>query len=88
MTVGISDLTQLKTCGMIKYSSPTCSCTNYLELNQKTSLFGMENNVINFEPLPLKEQENGKKLWIINGYRVWAENYQQALELAAIIDKL
>jgi len=48
----------------------------------------MENNTMNFEPLPLKEQENGKKLWIINGYRVWAENYQQALELAAIIDKL
>lgn len=39
------------------------------------------------EPVPIKEQENGKKLWIINGYRVWAENYQQALELAAIIDK-
>lgn len=38
------------------------------------------------EPLPLKEQENGKKLWIINGYRVWAQNYQQALELAAMID--
>ena len=36
-------------------------------------------------PLPLKEAE-GKKLWIINGYRVWAENYEQALELAAMID--
>lgn len=38
------------------------------------------------EPLPLKEQENGKKLWIINGYRVWAQNYEQALEQAANID--
>jgi hypothetical protein len=36
-------------------------------------------------PLPLKERD-GKKLWIINGYRVWAENYEQALELAAMID--
>ena len=36
-------------------------------------------------PLPLKEAD-GKKLWIINGYRVWAENYEQALELAAMID--
>ena len=36
-------------------------------------------------PLPLKEQD-GKKLWIINGYKVWAENYEQALELAAMID--
>lgn len=38
-------------------------------------------------PLPIKEQEDGKKLWIINGYRIWAENYQQALELAAMVDK-
>lgn len=37
-------------------------------------------------PLPLKEQD-GKKLWIINDYRVWAENYEQALEQAARIDK-
>ena len=36
-------------------------------------------------PLPLKEAD-GKKLWIINGYKVWAENYEQALELAAMID--
>lgn len=39
-------------------------------------------------PLPIKEQEDGKKLWIINGYRVWAQNYEQALELAAIIELL
>lgn len=37
-------------------------------------------------PLPLKEQEDGKKLWIINDYRVWAQNYEQALEQAANID--
>lgn len=37
-------------------------------------------------PLPIKEQEDGKKLWIINGYRVWAFNYESALELAAMID--
>ena len=35
-------------------------------------------------PLPLKEQD-GKKLWVINGYKVWAENYESALELAAMI---
>ena len=37
-------------------------------------------------PLPLKEQEDGKKLWIINGYRVWAQTYELALEQAANID--
>ena len=36
-------------------------------------------------PYPVKETD-GKKLWIINGYRVWAENYESALELAAMID--
>ena len=36
-------------------------------------------------PLPLKERD-GKKLWVINGYKVWAENYESALELAAMID--
>ena len=36
-------------------------------------------------PLPLNEQD-GKKLWVINGYKVWAENYESALELAAMID--
>lgn len=40
------------------------------------------------EPLPLKEQEDGKKLWIINGYRVWAKSYNEAIELAEIIEML
>jgi hypothetical protein len=40
------------------------------------------------EPLPLKEQEDGKKLWIINGYRVWAKSYNEAIELADIIEML
>ena len=42
--------------------------------------------VITAYPAPIKET-NDKKLWIINGYRVWAENYEQALELAAMIDR-
>ena len=37
-------------------------------------------------PLPIKEEQDGKKLWIINGYRIWAQDYEQALELAALID--
>lgn len=36
-------------------------------------------------PYPIEERD-GKKLWIINGCEVWAENYESALELAAMID--
>lgn len=36
-------------------------------------------------PLPIDKNED-KQLWIINGYKVWAKNYEQALELAALID--
>lgn len=38
-------------------------------------------------PAPIEERDN-KALWIINGYRVWAQDYEQALELAALIDSL
>lgn len=48
----------------------------------------MKNETLNFEPLPLKEQADGKKLWIINGYRVWAKSYDEAIELADIIECL
>ena len=37
-------------------------------------------------PLPIDKRED-KQLWIINGYKVWAQNYEQALELAAMIDR-
>ena len=48
----------------------------------------MKKETSNFEPLPLQEQADGKKLWIINGYRVWAKSYNEAIELAEIIEML
>jgi len=39
------------------------------------------------EPIPIAIREDDKKLWIINGYRVWAEDYQKALDLADMIDR-
>ena len=32
--------------------------------------------------------ENGKKMWVLNGYRIWADTYQQALELLPLIESL
>ena len=36
-------------------------------------------------PQPIAKDKE-KQLWIINGYRIWAQDYEQALELAALID--
>jgi len=36
------------------------------------------------EPTPVEEVD-GKKLYIIEDYKIWAENYTQALELLAMI---
>jgi hypothetical protein len=36
-------------------------------------------------PPHIEEQNDGKKLWIIEGYRIWAENYEQALNLLSLI---
>lgn len=38
------------------------------------------------EPPPEQiNTETGKKMWIIDGYRIWANSYQEALELLPMI---
>jgi len=48
-----------------------------------------ERNFIHFgiEPKPLKERD-GKKLWEIDGYRIWAVTYTQALDILPMIQGL
>lgn len=29
--------------------------------------------------------ENGKKMWVIDGYRIWARSYKEALQLLPLI---
>jgi hypothetical protein len=36
-------------------------------------------------PLPI-DKDGNKKLWIIQGAKIWAEDFQQALEIAALIN--
>jgi len=36
-------------------------------------------------PPHIEEQNDGKKLWIIEDYRIWAFSYEQALELLSLI---
>ena len=38
------------------------------------------------DPQPIDFQPDGKKLWIINGYKIWAFSYAQALELLVLIE--
>lgn len=38
------------------------------------------------EQKPMQINEKGLGLYMINGYRVWAENYEKAVELAKLID--
>jgi hypothetical protein len=44
----------------------------------------MDNNQL--EPSPDQINiETGKSMWIIDGYRIWANSYKEALELLPII---
>jgi hypothetical protein len=41
------------------------------------------------EPPPNKvDTATGKKMWELNGYRVWAESYKQAMDLVPLIESL
>lgn len=33
-------------------------------------------------------QDGDKHLWIVDGYKIWAKTYEEAIELASIIDAL
>jgi hypothetical protein len=44
----------------------------------------MDNNQL--EPSPDQiNTETGKSMWIIDGYRIWANSYKEALELLPMI---
>lgn len=40
------------------------------------------------DPLPVDYNTNGKKKWVIDGYNIWADNYQDALSYYAVIKNL
>jgi len=39
-----------------------------------------------FPPPDMIDTDSGKSMWEIKGYRIWAETYQQALELLPMIE--
>jgi hypothetical protein len=48
------------------------------------NLFG---NVNELTPPPDEINiQDGKMMWVINGYRIWARSYQEALELLPLIE--
>jgi hypothetical protein len=38
-------------------------------------------------PQPIQVREDGKKLYVLDGYRIWADTYKDALEHLARIQK-
>jgi hypothetical protein len=40
----------------------------------------------NYQPQPLETNAQGLHLYVVNGYRIWAENYNRAIDLCRIID--
>lgn len=40
----------------------------------------------NYEPEPLEVRPDGKKLYIIKDYRIWALSYKDALEMLPLIE--
>lgn len=48
----------------------------------------MENNQTNSnEPQPVQVREDGKKLYILDGYRIWADSIKNALEHLKMIQR-
>lgn len=38
------------------------------------------------QPTPEAEHADGKKMWTINGYKIWAKSYMEAVELLPMIE--
>jgi hypothetical protein len=45
------------------------------------------NQTTSNEPQPTEVRADGKKLYILDGYRIWADTYKDALEHLAMIQK-
>lgn len=51
--------------------------------------FTEADRVVPLDPPPNEiNLETGKKMWEIKGYKIWAENYQKALEILPLIESL
>lgn len=56
------------------------------EQNKLNNLKTMQNNQNESSlPQPIQVREDGKKLYVLDGYRIWADTYKDALESLARI---
>jgi hypothetical protein len=60
---------------------PNVSYSHKEEEEDETTFSTFDNN----PPPPIQRADDGKGLWLIDGYRVWATDYQQALALLPMI---
>ena len=49
--------------------------------------FNLSKNDNQLDPPPDElDIENGKSMWVIDGYKIWAQSYQEALSLLPLIE--
>lgn len=56
-------------------------------LNQQEDEDAYRSNQLDPAPDEIDTSSN-KSMWIINGYRIWADSYKQALELLPLIESI
>jgi hypothetical protein len=58
-----------------------------LSKNDNPNYFDLSKDDNQLEPPPAQVNlENGKSMWVIDGYRIWAKSYKEALELLPLIE--
>ena len=58
-----------------------------LSKNDNPNYLNLSKNDHQLEPPPAQVNlENGKSMWVIDGYRIWAKSYKEALELLPLIE--
>ena len=56
------------------------------EDNEPLNSGNEEQDSSKYDPTPDAISDNGKKMWIIKDYKIWADTYQQALKLLPLIE--
>lgn len=53
---------------------------------QQYNSLEVKSSEVSYEPEPLEVRADGKKLYLIKDYKIWAPSYKDALELLPLIE--
>jgi len=70
------------------WDAPTFDSAGYTEADRMADdYYQNQYNQNQLDPPPNEiNTETGKMMWEIKGYKIWADNYQQALQLVSVIE--